>query len=319
MGALLSETYLKNAPQLDKPRIARYNGRMPVYGGIECGGTKFVCATGREGGEILARSEFPTSTPAETIARVLHFFEGQPQPARSIGIGSFGPVDLNPASPKFGFITSTPKNGWRDTDLVGAVRRATGLPVAFDTDVNAAALGEARWGAAQGLDTFLYLTIGTGVGGGGMANGRLLHGLVHPEMGHIRVPHDRRADPYPGACPYHGDCLEGLVSGPALEARWRQPAETLPPEHPAWDLEAHYIALGLATWICTLSPERIILGGGVMQQAHLFPRIRAQVLALLNGYIQTPEILKRIAEYVVPPALGGDAGVLGAIALAALA
>jgi fructokinase len=319
MGALLSETYLKNAPQLDKPWIARYNGRMPVYGGIECGGTKFVCATGREGGEILARSEFPTSTPAETIARALHFFEGQPQPARSIGIGSFGPVDLNPASPKFGFITSTPKNGWRDTDLVGAVRRATGLPVAFDTDVNAAALGEARWGAAQGLDTFLYLTIGTGVGGGGMANGRLLHGLVHPEMGHIRVPHDRRADPYPGACPYHGDCLEGLVSGPALEARWRQPAETLPPEHPAWDLEAHYIALGLATWICTLSPERIILGGGVMQQAHLFPRIRAQVLALLNGYIQTPEILKRIAEYVVPPALGGDAGVLGAIALAALA
>jgi fructokinase len=282
---------------------------MPTYGGMECGGTKFVCATGGEDGKLLARTEFPPTTPAETIARALEFFRTQPHPLQSIGIGSFGPVDLDPASPKFGYITSTPKNGWRDTDLMGAVRRATSLPVAFDTDVNAAALGEARWGAAQGLDTFLYLTIGTGLGGGALVNGRLLHGLVHPEMGHIRVPHDLRADPFPGGCPFHGDCLEGLVSGPALEARWGQRGETLPPEHPAWDLEAHYIALGLATWICTLSPQRIILGGGVMRQAHLFPRIRSQVLALLNGYIQAPEI--------VPPLLGGDAGVLGAIALAA--
>ncbi len=284
---------------------------------MECGGTKFVCATG-ESGTILARTEFPATAPAETIARALEFFQAQPQ-LQSIGIGSFGPVDLDPTSPKFGYITSTPKNGWRDTDLVGAVRRATGLPVAFDTDVNAAALGEARWGAAQGLDTFLYLTIGTGLGGGGMANGRLLHGLVHPEMGHIRVPHDLRADPFPGGCPFHGDCLEGLVCGPALEARWGQRGETLPPDHPAWDLEARYIALGLATWICTLSPQRIILGGGVMRQAHLFPRIRAQVLTLLNGYIQAPDILEGIAQYIVPPALGGDAGVLGAIALAAMA
>lgn len=284
---------------------------------MECGGTKFVCATG-ESGTILARTEFPATAPAETIARALEFFQAQPQ-LQSIGIGSFGPVDLDPTSPKFGYITSTPKNGWRDTDLVGAVRRATGLPVAFDTDVNAAALGEARWGAAQGLDTFLYLTIGTGLGGGGMANGRLLHGLVHPEMGHIRVPHDLRADPFPGGCPFHGDCLEGLVCGPALEARWGQRGETLPPDHPAWDLEARYIALGLATWICTLSPQRIILGGGVMRQAHLFPRIRAQVLTLLNGYIQASEILEGIAQYIVPPALGGDAGVLGAIALAATA
>jgi fructokinase len=292
---------------------------MLVYGAIECGGTKFVCATGGEDGALLARTEFPTTTPAETIARALEFFRQQPHPLRSIGIGSFGPVDLDPASAKFGYITSTPKNGWRDTDLVGAVRRATNLPVAFDTDVNAAALGEARWGAAQGLDTFLYLTIGTGLGGGGMANGGLLHGLVHPEMGHIRVPHDLRADPFPGACPFHSDCLEGLVAGPALEARWGQRGETLPPEHPAWDLEARYIALGLATWICTLSPRRIILGGGVMRQAQLFPRIRAQVLALLNGYIQAPEILERADDYIVPPALGGDAGVRGAIALAGMA
>jgi fructokinase len=289
---------------------------MPLYGGIECGGTKFVCATGGEDGHLLARSEFPATTPAETIARAVEFFRQQPHPPQAIGIGSFGPVDLNRASPKFGYITSTPKDGWRDTDLAGTVQRATGLPVAIDTDVNAAALGEARWGAAQGLDTFLYVTIGTGVGGGGMAHGRLLHGLVHPEMGHIRVPHDLGADPFPGGCPYHGDCLEGLVSGPALAARWHQRAETLPIAHPAWHLQAHYIALGLVTWICTLSPQRIILGGGVMRQAHLFPRIRSQVLALLNGYIQAPEILERMDEYVVPPALGADAGVMGAIGLA---
>lgn len=291
---------------------------MPVYGGMECGGTKFVCAAG-EGGKLLARSEFPATTPDQTIARALEFFRAQPHPLESVGIGSFGPVDLNPASAKYGYITSTPKQGWRDTDLAGAMRRGTGLPVAFDTDVNAAALGESRWGAAQGLDTFLYLTIGTGVGGGGMANRRLLHGLVHPEMGHIRVPHDLRADPFAGDCPFHGDCLEGLISGPALEARWGQRGETLPPEHPAWDLQAHYIALGVVTWICTLSPQRVILGGGVMRQQHLFPRVRAKVLALLNGYIQAPEILERMDEYIVPPGLGRDAGVLGAIALAAMA
>jgi len=289
---------------------------MPTYGGMECGGTKFVCATGDDRGELLSRTEFPTTTPSETMQRAIAFFQAQPGTLAGIGIGSFGPVDLNPASPKFGFITSTPKDGWRDTDVAGAVRRATGLPVAFDTDVNAAALGEARWGAAQGLDTFLYLTVGTGFGGGGMANGQLLHGLVHPEMGHIRVPRDPRADPFVGSCPYHGGCLEGLVSGPAIEARWGQRGETLPPGHPAWELEAHYIALGLVNWICTLSPQRIILGGGVMRQADLFRRIRGEVTALLNGYIQAPEILERIDAYIVPPALGANAGVLGAMALA---
>lgn len=299
-------------------RLCAITFLMPVYGGMECGGTKFVCATGTVEGKLLARTEFPVGAPAPTIARALEFFRAQPQAMQSIGIGSFGPVDLNPASPKFGYITSTPKAGWRDTDLLGTVRRAMDLPVAFDTDVNTAALGEARWGAARGLNTFLYFTIGTGMGGGGMANGNLLHGLVHPEMGHIRVPHDLIADPFPGACPFHGDCLEGLVAGPAIEARWGQRGETLRADHPAWDLEARYIAMGLATWICTLSPERIILGGGVMRQAHLFPRIRAEVLTLLNGYIQAPEILERIDEYIVPPGLGGDAGVLGAVALAAM-
>jgi len=288
---------------------------MRIYGGIEAGGTKFVCATGDESGKLLTRSEFPTTTPAETIGRALEFFAGQ-EPVEAIGIGSFGPVDLDSQSTTFGYITSTPKDGWRDTDFAGAVRRATGVPVAFDTDVNAAALGEARWGAAQGLDTFLYLTIGTGLGGGGMVNGRLIHGLVHPEMGHIRVPHDRAADPYAGSCPFHGDCLEGLVCGPALAERWGQRGETLPPDHRAWELEAQYVALGLATWICTLSPERIILGGGVMRQAGLFERVRRKVLDLLNGYVQAPAILEGIDSYIVPPALGGDAGVLGSMALA---
>lgn len=289
---------------------------MPIYGGIEAGGTKFVCATGDDSGRLLSRSEFPTTTPEETIGRAVEFFGGQPEGLKAIGIASFGPVDIHPESPKFGYITTTPKAGWRDTDFGGAIRRGTGLPVVFDTDTNVAAVGEARWGAARGLDTFLYLTVGTGVGGGGMAAGRLMHGLVHPEMGHIRVPHDRAADPFPGCCPFHGDCLEGLVCGPAIEARWGRRGETLAPDHPAWALEAQYLAFGLVNWICSISPERIIMGGGVMRQPGLLRRIQEKVLELLNGYIQAAEILERMDCYVVPPALGGNAGVLGAIALA---
>jgi len=289
---------------------------MRVYGGIEAGGTKFVCGIGNQEGQLLDRTAFPTTTPDQTIARAVEYFTRQPQSLEGIGIASFGPIDLNPRSAKFGYITSTPKNGWSNTDFAGTVRRSTGVPVAFDTDVNAAALGEARWGAAQGLDTFLYLTIGTGLGGGGMANGRLMHGMVHPEIGHIRVPHDWTEDEFPGCCPFHGDCLEGLVSGPSLEARWKQRGETLPADHPAWKLEAHYLALGLATLICALSPQRIILGGGVMRRTDLFSRIRCGVRELLNGYIQSPEVLERIDQYIVPPGLGGNAGVLGAIALA---
>ena len=196
------------------------------------------------------------------------------------------------------------------------IGQALGVPVGFDTDVNVAALGEHRWGAAQGLDTFIYLTIGTGLGGGGMVNGQLIHGLIHPEMGHIRIPHDWQKDHYAGSCPYHGDCLEGLAAGPALAGRWGQPGETLPDDHPAWKLEAHYLALALVNFICTLSPQRIIMGGGVMDKTHLFPMIRDQVRDLLNGYIQAPDILKNIDRYIVPPGLGNRSGVLGAIALA---
>lgn len=294
---------------------------MPLYGGIEAGGTKFVCAVGSGPDEIRAEVRFPTTTPQETLQQAVEFFQAQEarlgERLTAIGIASFGPVDLIPQSPTYGFITSTPKPGWRNVDIVGYVRRALKVPVGFDTDVNGAALAEGLWGAAQGLDTFIYLTVGTGIGGGGMVGGKLIHGLLHPEMGHLRIPHDRGRDPFEGRCPYHGDCLEGLASGPALEARWGVRPENLPPDHPAWDLEAEYLALALHNLVCALSPQRVILGGGVMKQAHLFPRIRARLRDLLNGYIPVPAILtEEIEAYVVPPALGDRAGVLGALALA---
>ncbi len=193
------------------------------------------------------------------------------------------------------------------------------MPIGFDTDVNGAALGEHRFGAAQGLDTFVYLTIGTGLGGGGMVNGKLMHGLLHPEMGHMFIPHNWDADPYAGWCKFHGDCWEGLAAGPAIFDRWKKKGQDLPANHPAWELEAHYLALGLINIITTLSPQRIIMGGGVMEQHQLFPLIHDRVRSLLNGYIQSSKILERIDEYIVPPALGSRAGVLGAIALAEMA
>ena len=293
------------------------NGRL--YGGMEGGGTKFVCVVGTAPDDVRAEERFPTSTPDATLGQALAFFRDEQArlgPLAALGIGSFGPVDLQPGSPTFGFITSTPKPGWKNVDVAGPFRRALGLRVGFDTDVNAAALGEWRWGAAQGLDTFLYLTIGTGIGGGGLVGGQLMHGLVHPEVGHLRLPRDPAVDPFPGACPFHGDCLEGLASGPALLARWGRPAEALPQDHRAWALEARYLALALVNLICTVSPQRILMGGGVMDQAHLFPAVRREVKALLNNYLRAPEILEGIEAFIAPPALGARAGVLGALALA---
>jgi fructokinase len=196
------------------------------------------------------------------------------------------------------------------------LRGAFDLPIGFDNDVNAAALGEHLWGAGQGLDTFIYLTVGTGIGGGVYAEGKLLHGLLHPEMGHIPLPHDRERDPFDGVCPFHGDCFEGLATGPAMEKRWGQRAETLPADHPAWELEAHYIAHALAAYIYTLSPQRIIVGGGVGSNLHLLKMVRGKTRALINGYIPSRAILDEIDSYIVPPALGNRAGVAGAIALA---
>ena len=288
-------------------------------GGIEAGGTKFVCAVGTGPDDVRAETRFPTTTPEETIGRAVAFFREQEaihgRPA-AIGIASFGPLDPNPASPTFGYITSTPKPRWANVDLAGAIRSALGVPVGFDTDVNIAGLGEWRWGAAQGLSNFIYLTVGTGIGGGVLIDGKPVHGLIHPELGHIPMPHDRAADPYEGFCPYHGDCLEGMAAGPAIGERWGRPAVDLPSDHPAWQLEAHYLALALHVFICTLSPERIILGGGVMEQMQLFPLVRHKVIAYLNGYIQSPSILSNIDGYIVPPGLGNRAGVLGAFAQA---
>jgi len=288
--------------------------QSPLFAGLEGGGTKFVCvvATGPE--DIRAQESFPTTTPEETIGKAISFLKRH-EPFAALGIASFGPCDLDPRSPAYGHITSTPKAGWENVNLLGIFRREFPVPVGFDTDVNVAALGEWKWGAGRGLDTVLYLTVGTGIGGGGVINGRMLHGLIHPEMGHIRVP--RVADDtFAGNCPYHGDCLQGLAAGPAIEARWGKPAEQLPPDHPAWSLEAAYLALAVNDLICVLSPQRIILGGGVMYQRHLFPLIRQKVKRLLNGYIQSPLILERIEEFIVPPGLGDRSGVLGAIALA---
>jgi fructokinase len=288
---------------------------MTLYGGIETGGSKWECLIATGPDDVRASETITTTTPGETIGRAVAFFEHQ-SPVAAIGIGSFGPVDPKPSSPSWGHITRTPKAGWSHTDVAPEVRRRLGVPVAFDTDVNAAALGEHRWGAAQGLDTFCYITVGTGIGGGGMAGGRLLHGLVHPEFGHVRIPHDRDADPFPGVCPFHGDCWEGLASGGAIERRWGRPASELSRVKEVWQLEARYLALGLVAVICVLSPERIVIGGGVMEHAGLLSLVHEQVVELMNGYLDSVAVGSGIGGYITAPALGSRSGALGAIALA---
>ena len=287
-----------------------------MFGAIEAGGTKFVCAVGSDPANLTI-TQLPTTSPEVTTAQAIDFLRGHSiGKLQAVGIGSFGPIDLSPSSPTFGHITSTPKLGWQNFDFVGTIRAALDVPIGFDTDVNAAALGEARWGAAQSVSDFVYLTVGTGIGGGAIVNGKLLHGMLHPEMGHIRIPHDCQRDPYPGSCPFHHDCLEGLASGPAIQKRWGRPASELPMDHPAWALEAHYLALGIANWVCTLSPKRIVLGGGVTQNEWLFPLIRRELVRLLNGYVQSTELTRNLDQYVVPAMLGNRAGIAGALALA---
>ena len=295
------------------------NKPTSIFGGVEGGGTKFVCAVGSGPDDIRAEIRIPTTTPDETLSQVIAFFKQQEVDfgkLASIGVACFGPLDPHPESKAYGQILPTPKPGWTNANVVGQLHASFDIPIGFDTDVNGAALGEWRWGAGQGLDTFIYLTVGTGIGGGAFAGGKLLHGLIHPEMGHIPLPHDRSRDSFDGVCPFHKDCFEGLASGVAIEKRWGQRAETLPPEHPAWDLEAEYIAHALASYVYILSPQRIILGGGVGQLPHLLPRVQQRTRALINGYVQSPAILENIESYIVLPGLGKRAGVLGAIALA---
>jgi fructokinase len=280
---------------------------VSVYGGVEAGGSKWDCAIGTGPEDVRATETIPTTTPEETIGRVVAFFERE-GPVTAIGIGSFGPVDALVGSPTWGYITSTPKPGWANTSVGEVIRSRLSVPVAFDTDVNAAALGEHRWGAAQGLDTFCYITVGTGIGGGGMAGGKLLHGHGHPEFGHMRIPHDRARDPFDGVCPFHGDCWEGLASGRAIEQRWGQSPADLDGNGRVWELQAHYLALGLVSVIYVLSPERILIGGGVMRHAGLLPVVQDEVAALMNGY--------QHAAAIVLPALSPRSGVLGALELA---
>ncbi len=289
-----------------------------LYGGIEAGGTKFVCVAASGPHDIRARVRIDTTTPEETLRQVVAFFktELQKSPIESIGIGSFGPLDLNPASPTFGYITTTPKPGWLQSNLVGIIRQSLNLPVRLDTDVNVAAMGEAKWGMAQGLTDFVYLTAGTGIGGGAVSGGKLVHGLMHPEMGHMLIRRDQQKDPFQGCCPFHGDCWEGLAGGAAIKARWGIAAEDLPDDHPAWALEAHYLAQGIMNLICVFSPQRIILGGGISKRAIILPLVRQQLGRLLNNYFQFPASHQNLEDYIINPGLGDLSGVLGAVALA---
>lgn len=299
----------------------------PLVGAIEAGGTKFVCAVGRgPAAGILDRTRFETGNDP---VRVMHevtawLLERQREhgPLAALGVASFGPVDLDESSATYGRVTTTPKPGWQGAEVLGPLKRAfPGLPTGFDTDVNGAALGEATWGAAQGLADLVYVTAGTGIGGGGMAGGRLLHGLVHPEMGHMGLPRIE-GDDFEGNCPYHGRCWEGLCSGPAIAKRAGMPAESLPPDHPAWDFTIHSMAHAFFNLACVLSPRRIILGGSVRKagqlgEAAFFDKLRAAFRKTAAGYIDSPALDEDgIREFIVPPALGDDAGVCGAIALA---
>jgi fructokinase len=289
-----------------------------LYGGIEAGGTKFVCIVASGPSEIYASARFPTTTPQETLGECIAFFKehSSKYPVSALGIASFGPLDLDPESLTYGYITTTPKLPWSNTDIASILKTGLDVPVLLDTDVNAAALAEYVWGGDRKFDPLLYITIGTGIGGGCIMRGEPIHGLIHPEMGHLRIPHNSETDPFEGICPFHKNCFEGLASGPAMQARWGLPAEKLSDDHPAWDLEALYIAYALVNLIFSFSPCRIVLGGGVMSRDGLFPKIRKTVRELLADYLYPPGVLDQMDEIIIPPVLKDKSGILGAIALA---
>ena len=283
-----------------------------LIGGIEAGGTKMVCAVGDENGVVKDRVSFPTRQPKETFEDIIGYYKNWD--IKALGIGCFGPLDLDKKSATYGYITKTPKAGWENCDIVGAFKEALGVPVGFDTDVNGAVLGEVTWGAAKGLDSAIYITIGTGVGVGVYVNGGLLHGLVHPEGGHILLIRHPK-DTYEGKCPFHKNCVEGLAAGPSIEARWGKKAAELADRDEVWEMEAYYIAQAITDYILSYSPQKIILWGGVMHQEKLFGMVRKEVLNLLNGYVAHEMITEHIDQYIVPPALGEDPGIMGAIKL----
>ncbi|WP_026523450.1 ROK family protein [Butyrivibrio sp. MB2005] len=283
-----------------------------LYGALEAGGTKMVCAIGDENGKILERTKIPTTTPEETMPPIFDFFKDKGIAA--IGIACFGPIDLNKDSKTYGSITSTPKKGWSGYNIVEETKKALGIPVGFDTDVNGSMLGEATWGCARGVSDAIYLTIGTGVGGGVISNGKLLHGMLHPEVGHIRLPRVE-GDPGKSVCPFHDNCLEGLAAGPSIKARWGVSADQLADRAEVWEIESEYIATALMSYALILSPQKIILGGGVMHQEQLFPLIRKKFKELVNGYIVTKE-MDDLDNYIVPASLNDDQGIMGAVKLA---
>lgn len=293
-----------------------------VRGGVEAGGTKFVCAVGTGPDDVRDRRVIPTTTPGETLGQVADFFDEQRTNGltiRSLGIASFGPLDLSPDSPTYGRITTTPKAGWAGTDLVSFMSEHLDVPVVLDTDVNGAAYGEYRWGAGRGLHSSTYLTVGTGIGGGAVVGGRPLRGLLHPEMGHLHV---RRHpdDDFPGCCPFHGDCVEGMASGPAITARFGRSAEDLGAFHGTMvELEAWYLAQLVTTVVYLLSPQRVILGGGVLHADGLLGAVRSSTLVRLAGGLDGTAVADAIERFLVAPELGGASGVLGALALAELA
>ncbi len=286
-----------------------------LIGGIEAGGTKMVCAVGDENGKLIDRITFATKMPEETFKDIILYFKRWDIDA--LGIGCFGPIDLDKNSKTYGYITSTPKKGWSNCNVVGILKEALNVPIGFDTDVNGAVLGEVTWGAAKGVNTAIYITIGTGVGVGVYINGKLLHGMMHPEAGHILL-NKHEADTFKGICPYHSNCLEGLASGPAIEARWGKKAYDLADNKQVWELEAYYIAQAIVNYILTYSPEKIILWGGVMHQEYLFSSVRENVKELLNGYITHKNIAENIDNYIVKPSLEDNPGILGAIQLGVL-
>lgn len=284
-----------------------------LFGALEAGGTKMVCAIGDENGKILEKISLPTKTPEETMPKIIEYFKDKNIAA--LGVGCFGPVDLNKNSENYGHITSTPKLAWVNYNIVGKLKSELDIPVGFDTDVNGSALGEATWGSTKGIENSIYITVGTGVGVGVIINGKPYHGMMHPEGGHILLGRHPSDTEFVSKCPYHDNCLEGLAAGPAIEKRWGDKAYNLADRKEVWELEAYYLGQAICNYIMTYSPERIVLGGGVMAQTHLFPLIRGEVRKQLGGYIRTKQTTD-LDTYIVPAGCNDNQGIMGCIKLA---
>ncbi|MFZ1247352.1 MAG: ROK family protein [Leptotrichiaceae bacterium] len=289
---------------------------MAIMAAVEAGGTKFNCGLGDENGNIIDQVSIPTTTPEETMKKVIEYFKDKKFDV--MGVGSFGPIDPIKGSKTYGHITKTPKAYWSDYNLIGELKKHFDVPMEFDTDVNGAALAEAWWGAGKGFKNVMYITVGTGIGAGATVDGKMLQGLTHPEMGHISVKRHPE-DTFEGTCSFHGDCLEGMAAGPAIEKRWGKKGIELAEDNRVWEMEAYYLSQALVNYILILSPEKIIMGGGVMKQKQLFPLIHKNVKEMLNGYVDKKEILEDIENYIIYPGLGDYAGFIGSFALGKLA